>query len=162
MGAYYKYIIPLSLVAICAVSFQNCGKTYQANGDPYENPDGESGIIVDLPIDNPAGGNGGGNNNAPPDQTASTFVPSLECTTSSPGLVSSVALGTRNGGDTAKVTMTDGRFKFYSGKPVGSVMTIGDQITSTISVKTLEFSGNQVRVNLGVSGSAVSEVLNCN
>jgi hypothetical protein len=159
MGAYLKYLIPLLVVALGALAFQNCGQRLQANGDPYEN---RNGIIqVDDPgVDSP----GADNNNAggvfegiPGFTTESICAKGAD-----KSLIYEARLGQKNGDDAVYIQIADGRYKIYPWPAGQSVLTVNDQITSTLKILNISLdSQNRLTVTVSAGGASGSEVLFC-
>jgi len=151
MGALLKYVILFTLFALGAVAFQNCGHKLQANGDPYENR-----INTDDPFLDPP--NGGANSG----QIAGNFAPELTCAPATSGGPIAVAqLGTKDGVDAVYVQLSDGRYKIYPWPNEANVLELNDAISTSVTIGTVQLSGNQLQLQVVVGGAASAAVLNC-
>jgi hypothetical protein len=155
MGAFLKYIIPICLISVGAVIFQNCGKSLQANGDPYEIHDGSS-IQVDPILDPPSTSN---------DQAGASFPnfnPELSCSaTSQTSHIFAVNLGKKGGQDSVVVQLRDGRYKIYPWPPSDTILVLNNVMTTDLKIETLQLISGQMNITINYQGTSSTEILSC-
>jgi len=178
MGARVKYLVPILLLALTAVFFQNCGNKLHGNGDPYENPDIDAGPgRGDIPGGGTDGGGsttGGGNQDnsggkEPPMGGAVDFDPELSCMTKNAAtvaFVTSVYYGKKDGADSVRVTIRGVSQKLYfPWVSTSSTLKINKAVGGGVTIKTITLNGNRTVVALNVTEKgqtySVTELIDC-
>lgn len=152
MGAFLKYILPISMLGLCLVVFQNCGNTLHGNGDPYENGD----ITVDPIIDIPDPSH---NQNIPP---IPNFTVQLTCRPATPGHIHQINFGTQHGKDAILIQTAEGLIKTFEWTSESTTQVINSFIGTKLEVFHVTLNVNQATIEMRLKNTTnVTESLSC-